>query len=135
MTHSAIDSDSDKGEDQVNPLIIPLETVTAPSQGEVVKTWFSQDVFVEKEEQDVLDKYDREDEMLIDRVGERELKSKTQSGDQMPVEILGLTKKKMGGSLQVPASETSEDFETSICSTMRGCQSGSLMRRRGIDNQ
>ncbi|KAM3359135.1 hypothetical protein P3S68_022068 [Capsicum galapagoense] len=111
MTHSAKDSDSDKGEDQVNPLIIPLETVTAPSQGEVVKTWFSQDVFVEKEEQDVLDKYDREDEMLIDRAGERELKSKTQSGDQMPVEILGLTKKKMGGSLQVPASETSEDFE------------------------
>ncbi|KAK6777795.1 hypothetical protein RDI58_024513 [Solanum bulbocastanum] len=32
MTHSAQDSESDKGEDQVNPLIIPLET--APSQEE-----------------------------------------------------------------------------------------------------
>ncbi|KAL3326049.1 hypothetical protein AABB24_036986 [Solanum stoloniferum] len=65
MTHSAQDSDSDKREDQVNPLIIPLET--APCQEEVVKTWFTQDVFVETKEQDMLDKYNSEDEMLIDQ--------------------------------------------------------------------
>ncbi|KAH0685628.1 hypothetical protein KY290_019448 [Solanum tuberosum] len=59
MTHSAQDSNSDKGEDQVNPLIIPLET--APSQEEVVKTWFTQDVFVEPEEQEMLDNYNIED--------------------------------------------------------------------------
>ncbi|PHT54886.1 hypothetical protein CQW23_03372 [Capsicum baccatum] len=115
MTHSAKDSDSDKGDDQVNPPIIPLETapsqVETPSQGEVIETWFAQDVFVEPEEQDVSDKYNSEDEMLTDQVGERDLKSKTQTGHQLPVEILGLTKKRMGVSLQVLASETSEDFE------------------------
>ncbi|MCD7455185.1 AdoMet-dependent rRNA methyltransferase spb1 [Datura stramonium] len=63
MTHSAQDSVNDKGDDEVNPLVVRLET--APSQDEVVKTWFTQDVFVEPEEQDMLDKYNSEDEMLI----------------------------------------------------------------------
>ncbi|PHT54715.1 hypothetical protein CQW23_03201 [Capsicum baccatum] len=56
MTHYAQDSDSDKGEDQVNPLIIPLETT--PSQGDVVKAWFTRDVFVEPEEQDTSEDFE-----------------------------------------------------------------------------
>ncbi|XP_016473511.1 uncharacterized protein LOC107795393 [Nicotiana tabacum] len=102
------DFDVDKGDDEVNPLVIPLET--APSQEEVVKTWFTQDVFAEPEDQDMLDKYSGEDEMLIDLAGERSSKPKTQISDELLVENPGLTKKRMDGSLQVPASET-EDFE------------------------
>ncbi|XP_009631774.1 uncharacterized protein [Nicotiana tomentosiformis] len=94
MTHSAQDSDIDKGEDEVNPLVIPLET--APTQDEIVKTWFTQDVFVEPEEQDLLDKYNGDDEMLIDRVGESVPNSKTQTNEEL---------------IQIPASETVEDFE------------------------
>ncbi|XP_049407701.1 uncharacterized protein LOC125871151 [Solanum stenotomum] len=107
MTHSAQDSDSDMGEDQVNPLIIPLET--APSEEEVAKTWFTQDVFVEPEEQDMLDKYNSEDEMLINLVGEMAPISKTQTTSQLLAPIL--TKKRMDGLLQVPSSETPNDFE------------------------
>lgn len=107
MTHSAQDSDSDKGEDQVNPLIIPLET--APSQEEVVKTWFTQDVFVEPEEEEMLDECNCEDEMLTDRVGERAPISKSQTTGGLVAPIL--TKKRMDGLLQVPSSEKSNDFE------------------------
>uniref|UniRef100_M1BVT7 Ribosomal RNA methyltransferase n=3 Tax=Solanum tuberosum TaxID=4113 RepID=M1BVT7_SOLTU len=106
MTHSAQDSDSDMGEDQVNPLIIPLET--APSEEEVAKTWFTQDVFVEPEEQDMLDKYNSEDEMLINLVGEMAPISKTQTTSELLAPIL--TKKRMDGLLQVPSSETPNDF-------------------------
>ncbi|XP_015055767.1 adoMet-dependent rRNA methyltransferase spb1-like [Solanum pennellii] len=105
MTHSAQDSDSDKGEDQVNPLIIPLET--APSQEEVVKTWFTQDVFVEPEEQEMLDKYHSEDEMLV--VDEVTPISKSQTTGELLAPIL--SKKRMDGLLQVPSSETPNDFE------------------------
>jgi len=107
MTHSAQDSDSDMGEDQVNPLIIPLET--APSEEEVAKTWFTQDVFVEPEEQDMLDKYNSEDEMLINLVGEMAPISKTQTTSELLAPIL--TKKRMDGLLQVPSSETPDGFE------------------------
>ncbi|KAH0737447.1 hypothetical protein KY290_036152 [Solanum tuberosum] len=107
MTHTAQDSDSDMGEDQVNPLIIPLET--APSEEEVAKTWFTQDVFVEPEEQDMLDKYNSEDEMLINLVGEMTPISKTQTTSELLAPIL--TKKRMDGLLQVPSSETADGFE------------------------
>ncbi|KAH0638849.1 hypothetical protein KY285_035435 [Solanum tuberosum] len=107
MTHSAQDSDSDMGEDQVNPLIIPLET--APSEEEVAKMWFTQDVFVEPEEQDMLDKYNSEDEMLINLVGEMAPISKTQTTSELLAPIL--TKKRMDGLLQVPSSETADGFE------------------------
>ncbi|OIT20081.1 hypothetical protein A4A49_39441 [Nicotiana attenuata] len=94
MAHSAQESDIDMGEDEANPLVIPLET--APSQEEVIKTWFTQDVFVEPEEQEMLDKYNGDDEMLIDRVGESVPNSKTQTNEEL---------------VQIPASETVEDFE------------------------
>lgn len=93
-THSAQDTEFDKGEDEVNPLVIPLET--APTQDEVVKTWFTQDVFVEPAEQDLLDKYNGDNEMLIGRVGESVPNSKTQTNEEL---------------VQIPASETVEDFE------------------------
>lgn len=91
----------------MNPLIIPLET--APSQEEVVKKWFTQDVFVEPEEQEMLDKYNSEDEMLINLIGERAPISMTQTTDGLLAPIL--TKKRMDGLLQVPSSETPNDFE------------------------
>uniref|UniRef100_M1A2T4 Ribosomal RNA methyltransferase n=1 Tax=Solanum tuberosum TaxID=4113 RepID=M1A2T4_SOLTU len=66
-------------------------------------------VFVEPEEQEMLDKYNNEDEMLIDRVGERAPISKTQTTSELLVPIM--TKKRMDGLLQVPSPETPNDFE------------------------
>ncbi|XP_060197977.1 uncharacterized protein LOC132626953 [Lycium barbarum] len=108
MTHSAPDSESDKEDNEVNPLVVPLED--APDQEEIVKKWFTQDVFVEAEEQDVLAKYDSEDEMQIDGWANKTQKFK-ETNDKQQEETKDLTRKTNGG-LQVSASKTAdEDFE------------------------
>jgi len=106
MIHSAQDSESDMEDNEVNPLVVPLED--APTQEEIVKKWFTQDVFAEAEEQDVLDKYDSEDEMQIDGGAKKILKSKELTNDKQQGETKDLTRKKTN--LQVSASKT-DDFE------------------------
>ncbi|KAJ8541765.1 hypothetical protein K7X08_002581 [Anisodus acutangulus] len=109
ITHSAPDSDSDKEDNEVNPLVVPLED--APAQEEIVKKWFTQDVFAEAEEHDVLDKYDSEDEMQIDGGGVKKTKkSKELTNDKQQGETKDLMRKANGG-LQVSASKTDDDFE------------------------
>ncbi|MCE3052291.1 hypothetical protein HAX54_052104 [Datura stramonium] len=108
MTHSAQDSGSDKEDYEVNPLVVPLED--APAQEEIVKKWFTQDVFAEAEEQDGLDKYDSEDEMEIDGEAKKNQKSKELTNDKQQ----GVTKdlmRKTNGGLQVYAPKTVNDFE------------------------
>ncbi|XP_016482337.1 uncharacterized protein LOC107803210 [Nicotiana tabacum] len=109
VTHSAPDSDSDKEDNEVNPLVVPLEDAPPP-QEEIVKKWFTQDVFDEAEEQDILDKYDSEDEMQIDGGAKKAPKSKELTNDKQQGETKDLTRK-TNGSLQVSASKTEEDFE------------------------
>ncbi|KAJ8531047.1 hypothetical protein K7X08_025778 [Anisodus acutangulus] len=108
MTHSAPDSDSDKEDNEVNPLVVPLED--APAQEEIVKKWFTQDIFAEAEEHDVLDKYDSEDEMQIDGGAKKTQKSKELTNDKQQGETKGLMRK-TNGCLQVSASKTDDDFE------------------------
>ncbi|WMV54320.1 hypothetical protein MTR67_047705 [Solanum verrucosum] len=106
MIDSAQDSESDMEDNEVNPLVVPLED--APPQEEIVKKWFTQDVFAEAEEQDVLDRYDSEDEMQIDG-GAKIQKSKELTNDKQQGETKDLTRKKTN--LQVSASRTDDDFE------------------------
>ncbi|KAM3306072.1 pre-rRNA 2'-O-ribose RNA methyltransferase [Capsicum chacoense] len=108
LTHSAQDSKSDKEDDEVNPLVVLLED--APPQEEMVKQWFTQDVFAETEEQDLLDKYGSEDEMQIDGGAKKTQKSKEQTNDKQQGETKDLTRKTNGG-LPVSASKTAGDFE------------------------
>ncbi|XP_055833413.1 uncharacterized protein LOC129902278 [Solanum dulcamara] len=108
MIHSAQDSESDMEDNEVNPLVVPLED--EPPQEEIVKKWFTQDVFAEAEEQDVLDKYDSEDEMKIDGGAKKIPKSKELTNDKQQGETKDLTRKTNGG-LQVSASKTDDDFE------------------------
>ncbi|KAH0713918.1 hypothetical protein KY285_009087 [Solanum tuberosum] len=107
MIDSAQDSESDMEDNEVNPLVVPLED--APPQEEIVKKWFTQDVFAEAEEQDVLDKYDSEDEMQIDGGAKKILKSKELTNDKQQGETKDRTRKKTN--LQVSASKTDDDFE------------------------
>ncbi|KAK4708483.1 hypothetical protein R3W88_029408 [Solanum pinnatisectum] len=107
MIDSAQDSESDVEDNEVNPLVVPLED--APPQEEIVKKWFTQDVFTEAEEQDVLDKYDSEDEMQIDGGAKKIQKSKELTNDKHQGETKDLTRKKTN--LQVSASKTDDDFE------------------------
>ncbi|XP_049379887.1 uncharacterized protein LOC125844616 [Solanum stenotomum] len=106
MIDSAQDSESDMEDNEVNPLVVPLED--APPQEEIVKKWFTQDVFAEAKEQDVLDRYDSEDEMQIDG-GAKIQKSKELTNDKQQGETKDLTRKKTN--LQVSASRTDDDFE------------------------
>ncbi|KAG5575860.1 hypothetical protein H5410_055994 [Solanum commersonii] len=107
MIDSAQDSESDMEDNEVNPLVVPLED--APPQEEIVKKWFTQDVFAEAEEQDVLDKYDSEDEMQIDGGAKKIQKSQELTNDKQQGETKDLTRKKTN--LQVSASRTDDDFE------------------------
>ncbi|XP_004250419.1 uncharacterized protein [Solanum lycopersicum] len=107
MIDSAQDSESDMEDNEVNPLVVPLED--APPQEEIVKKWFTQDVFAEAEEQDVLDKYDSDDEMQIDGGAKKIQKSKELTNDKQQGETKDLTRKKTN--LQVSASKTDDDFE------------------------
>lgn len=108
MIHSTQNSESDMEDNEVNPLVVPLED--APPQEEIVKKWFTQDVFAEAEEQDVLVKYDSEDEMQIDGGVKKIQKSKELTNDKQQGEMKDLTRKTKGG-LLVSASKTADDFE------------------------
>ncbi|KAK4708484.1 hypothetical protein R3W88_029409 [Solanum pinnatisectum] len=73
--------------------------------------WFTQDVFAEAEEQNVLDKYDSNDEMEIDGGAKKIQKSKELTNDKQQGETKDLTRRKTNSGLQVSASKTDDDFE------------------------
>ncbi|EXB37143.1 AdoMet-dependent rRNA methyltransferase spb1 [Morus notabilis] len=61
------DSDKDHGDQEANPLMVPLDDGEGPSQEEITNKWFSQDIFAEAVEDGDLEKSDSEDEMKVDR--------------------------------------------------------------------
>nr|GMC93971.1 putative rRNA methyltransferase [Ipomoea batatas]GMD85740.1 putative rRNA methyltransferase [Ipomoea batatas] len=109
MVHSDQDTDNDQGEHELNPLVVPLED--APTQEEIAAQWFNQDVFAEPDEQDILDKYDSDDEMQIDEPGKSAKKSRQMGKDASEKQTIGVTRKTKSSVLQVPSSEAAEDFE------------------------
>lgn len=67
MIQSDHDSDEDQGKQEKNPLLEALDEGDGPTQEEITKNWFSQDIFAEAVEQGDLDKSDSEDEMRVER--------------------------------------------------------------------
>ncbi|KAL2254760.1 UNVERIFIED_CONTAM: AdoMet-dependent rRNA methyltransferase spb1 [Sesamum indicum] len=63
--HSDQDSDNDGANHEANPLVVPL-LENAPTQEEIAAQWFSQDVFMDEDEHEELDKDDSEDEMQVE---------------------------------------------------------------------
>ncbi|KAK4477115.1 hypothetical protein RD792_016325, partial [Penstemon davidsonii] len=64
--HSDQDSDNEMAGREANPLIRPL-VENAPTQEEIAAQWFSQDVFMDGDEHEELDKDESEDEMPVER--------------------------------------------------------------------
>ncbi|VFQ71865.1 unnamed protein product [Cuscuta campestris] len=64
IVNSDQETANDDGNDEPNPLVVPLKD--EPTQEEIAAQWFNQDIFTEPDEQDIVDKYDSEDEMTID---------------------------------------------------------------------
>ncbi|XP_073313139.1 adoMet-dependent rRNA methyltransferase spb1-like [Primulina huaijiensis] len=66
MVHSDQDSDNEKNEREANPLLLPMNEY-APTQEEIASQWFSQDVFMDADGHEELEKDDSEDETPIDK--------------------------------------------------------------------
>ncbi|KAF3435723.1 hypothetical protein FNV43_RR22815 [Rhamnella rubrinervis] len=67
VMQSDYDSDRDVGDQERNPLMVPLDDGEGPTQEEITNKWFSQDIFAEAVEDGDLEKPDSEDEMQVDR--------------------------------------------------------------------
>ncbi|XP_047157343.1 pre-rRNA 2'-O-ribose RNA methyltransferase [Vigna umbellata] len=66
IVESKYDSDEDKGDQEANPLMVPLNEGAEPTQEEIMKKWFSQDIFAEAAEEGDFEKDESKDEMDID---------------------------------------------------------------------
>jgi len=60
------DSDEDQGEQEANPLMMPLNDGAELTQEEITNKWFSQDVFAEAAEEGDFEKDESKDEMDVD---------------------------------------------------------------------
>ncbi|XP_075487513.1 uncharacterized protein LOC142526798 [Primulina tabacum] len=86
MVHSGQDSDNEKNEREANPLLLP-QNEYAPSQEEIASQWFSQDVFMDADGHEELEKDDSEDETPIDKPIEQHRVSakKTEDSFEEPI--------------------------------------------------
>ncbi|KAL9370834.1 hypothetical protein Peur_035974 [Populus x canadensis] len=74
IVHSDYDSDKETGDHEANPLMVPFNDGEVPTEEEITRKWFDQDIFakaaedgdLETAEARNLEKYESEDEMLID---------------------------------------------------------------------
>lgn len=72
IVQSKYDSDEDRGDQEANPLMVPLdEGLEQPTQEEVMKKWFSQDVFAEAVEEGEFGKHESKDDMDVDEQEEK----------------------------------------------------------------
>uniref|UniRef100_A0A2C9W0V9 Putative rRNA methyltransferase n=1 Tax=Manihot esculenta TaxID=3983 RepID=A0A2C9W0V9_MANES len=67
VIHSDYGSDEDLGDQEANPLMVPLNDGEAPTQEEITNKWFTQEVFAKAAEDGDLEKYDSEDAMQVDK--------------------------------------------------------------------
>ncbi|MED6219530.1 hypothetical protein PIB30_036591 [Stylosanthes scabra] len=66
ISQSKYDSDEEQGDQEANPLVVPLNDGAEPTQEEIKNKWFSQDLFAEAVEEGDFGKHDSEDDMDID---------------------------------------------------------------------
>ncbi|TKY67569.1 AdoMet-dependent rRNA methyltransferase spb1 [Spatholobus suberectus] len=71
IVQSKYDSDEDQGNQEANPLMVPLNDGAELTQEEIMNKWFSQDVFTEAVEDGDFEKDGSKDEMDIDEPKEK----------------------------------------------------------------
>ncbi|CAH9100563.1 unnamed protein product [Cuscuta europaea] len=107
VVNSDQETENDQKDNELNPLVVPLED--EPTQEEIAKKWFIQDVFTEPDEQDILDKYDsEEDEMQIDEPVKSSKKPSSQKEKDAPP---GKKAQSPSHQVAIPSSEVIDDFE------------------------
>lgn len=100
VIHSDYGSDEDLGDQEANPLMVPLNDGEAPTQEEITNKWFTQEVFAKAAEDGDLEKYDSEDAMQVDK-------------QERKLAVPEKTTKNGAGSkaIQPQTSKAEEDFE------------------------
>ncbi|XP_015866431.3 adoMet-dependent rRNA methyltransferase spb1 [Ziziphus jujuba] len=124
IMQSEYESDKDHGDEEGNPLMVPLDDGEKPTEDEITNKWFSQDIFAEAVEDGDLDKFNSEDEMEIDRKQEKhqlpeKAKEKAANHAVVPNQLRQQTSKADEDFEVVPAPDTDssdsssdEDVET-----------------------
>ncbi|XP_052193973.1 uncharacterized protein LOC127802297 [Diospyros lotus] len=115
MIESDENSDNDRGDNEANPLVVPL-VEEVPTQEEIARKWFSLDVFDNADEQGNKDESDSEDEMQVDGVRKQLSHPKdTQKSDvlmaepKVPPSVPAKTREKKVR--EVKDSTNEDDFE------------------------
>lgn len=108
IVHSDYDSDKETGDHEANPLMVPFNDGEVPTEEEITRKWFDQDIFAKAaEDGDLetagarkLEKYESEDEMLVD-------------GQEKEIATPKKSAKNAAGSdrTQPPSSTAGNDFE------------------------
>ncbi|XP_028769950.1 adoMet-dependent rRNA methyltransferase spb1 [Neltuma alba] len=104
IVHSKYDSDEEQGDQEANPLMVPLDEGLEPTREEIMKKWFSQDVFAEAVEEGDLGNEGSEDDMDVAEheekpsVAKESIKNKTKSSAGM-------------NNLKSQAPKVEDDFE------------------------
>lgn len=108
IVHSDYDSDKETGDHEANPLMVPFNDGEVPTEEEITRKWFDQDIFAKAaEDGDLetagarkLEKYESEDEMLVD-------------GQEKEIATPKKSAKNAAGSdhTQPPSSTAENDFE------------------------
>lgn len=108
IVHSDYDSDKETADHEANPLMVPFNDGEVPTEEEITRKWFDQDIFakaaedgdLETAEARNLEKYESEDEMLVD-------------GQEKEIATPKKSAKNAAGSdrTQPPSSMAENDFE------------------------
>lgn len=104
IAQSKYDSDEDQGDQEANPLMVPLNDGAEPTQEEIMNKWFSQDIFAEAAEEGDFEKDETKDEMDIDVPKEKTSIAKKVKENKIAAPAVV-------DHLQPQASKASDDFE------------------------
>ncbi|GAB4837893.1 hypothetical protein Ancab_027418 [Ancistrocladus abbreviatus] len=113
--HPDDDSEKEDGDNEANPLVVPIDMERVRSQEEITKEWFSQDIFAEAVEQGDLGKDDSDDGMQVDEEERKEVPlEKEAKEDNHHFEDLDGPKKKVKSEddfeiVPAPATDSSDD--------------------------
>ncbi|OIW08719.1 hypothetical protein TanjilG_03395 [Lupinus angustifolius] len=105
------DSDEDQADQEANPLVVPLNDGTEPSQEEITNRWFSQDVFAEAVEEGDFEKNESEDEMDIDGLKDKKSTITTKEKKSILKKAKENKAEAPAAALIDKASEANGDFE------------------------
>lgn len=111
------DSDKEQIDEEANPLIVPISEERQPTQDEIMRRWFSQDVFAQALEEGDLGKNDSDDDMEVDvhkpRISPPKTAIRTSQQPSLPGETPKNKPSKVDDDLEVVAAPATDSSDSS----------------------